>query len=1733
MSGPSSKICDGHLDGAISSRNYRRKHNCPRDYGNARNSLYFSSNSSPYKRKTCTHRSSLENIGTRSNIRRSRRTFFDKAHLNIPVCPMSYYIGDSVRKRRLDFREHGREMPQKRLKASNLSCDVESSKSKRSKEMVSHKYRTVDSIQRSGIAHIEKQKDIDSSDVRSRRSSRIDNSRLSSTLEINGTRSKRRDSTSSYDESSEDWTQEHVLEPRKVEKRKGLDELHKMEDTSLVKGRRKETKRYKRVDNNSDVGLEKVHIDYDAQPNSHPAGASQRSMSSSEDFNSTPARSGPEKRSEQIFTGQSSDNQRIHNAASIKVLLSVGQRSQQQIGLEDKGISNDVDGANETSNRLNPLGPSLDASKSIKLKVSESLVSGGSEQVALPIAEGMEPLEVHSACGQLNEIGSVNHEIKLNVIKERKCGLCGGDSRGEPAKYLLPVSTKRKDGQTSKDDQTAPLYSEWDAFGNEPGWLGPLLGPLGDKFGIAGVWVHQECAIWSPEVYFAGIGHIKNIRAALRRGKFLKCTRCGRPGATIGCRIKRCPRTYHLPCARFEGCYFDPKKFLMACDEHLHYFLPRLPGRRLRRNSLNIGRIRLKRQVNEWRKKAQKAAQLDAETEEKWQEKAGVDEEFLRREHKRFQRDIARVAPVMVGGGSGEYISDGWESIAGSENVVQCLKEMVIIPLLYPEAFARLGVSPPQGVLLYGHPGTGKTLAVKALVGACAKGHKQIAYFARKGADCLGKYAGDAERQLRMLFYLAEKHQPSIIFFDEIDGLAPTRSQHQDQTQKSVVSTLLALMDGIKSRGSVVVIGATNRPDALDPALRRPGRFDREIYFPLPSLLDRTAILNLQTRNWQIPQKKEIISLLANRTIGFAGADLQALCAQAVINSLRRTVSIDQLIAFASKQGNTPSLPVLSVNAVDWATALEQVSPPCSSRSAKAALSTVTCGPLPFHWLHVFLWSMTELIISLHLDKRATLPPVLDRLAMSLEETLKSRLGESWIAEFNMHRSSTEFHSDSKELEASLENIFLMTGMVSNQEVTNPLISAMKNVVYEGSKFRVMLSGKDRSWLDHFAAWLLFGFEGFVELCNLNITTMLQEGAGDISQGLIHILGTIQNKSPCVLFMPQLECWAIESTVVDSSDDYIEEEMRVSHCWNIFIQQVNLLPASLQIIFVASSTSSKDDIPHEIVEFFWGSELSVLSSKDNTSRSSVLHDGWWSYHRSIPSSWIEASSVIDMKRILMRAADGFSSLLCQKVLHHGRLAEQTLPNEVSDLAREVMPAESQEPSTPYRGFRHDVIEQNIGRDLDGSSSPPGLNDTFVGIGYKMEPGHSVSVASKHVHGVGNQSDVYSSQWTYVSVSISMIGYELLYNPDLKELRHVTSKLREGPSFRTEFLVRMKSPELNGNTEQSDHPDNIILRGLNAVGLRAYCGKYLKPRDVAEGVKEVVELLMKRIDAKVNHGKDREHYSHLFHQAAALQDKTFLWAYNLRRFDLAASRDQGIIEESSDQRAKIEDKCGPSASKVLPGVGKQMSILRTPSIATDSVQPSHCLELKAQVSGIKRADGSTSYGYEQVTAINTQSSGSMLHSNNTLTRNEQQLLGADEMFGMRCPSCLRKVSWALRKLFRKVWKSRGSKLCLDIVDEVIGICTSALAIELDQVLESRPWDILTTRSSCKNSCICRSTSDKGKIGTDSKSNKMKSKLMSCSESDSNFGNQSYMCLCSLTKFILHFPTTMESLADEKL
>ncbi|XP_053315684.1 ATPase family AAA domain-containing protein 2B isoform X2 [Spea bombifrons] len=229
-----------------------------------------------------------------------------------------------------------------------------------------------------------------------------------------------------------------------------------------------------------------------------------------------------------------------------------------------------------------------------------------------------------------------------------------------------------------------------------------------------------------------------------------------------------------------------------------------------------------------------------------------------------------------------------FDSVGGLSRHIYALKEMVVFPLIYPEIFEKFKIQPPRGCLFYGPPGTGKTLVARALANECSQGDRKVSFFMRKGADCLSKWVGESERQLRLLFDQAYVMRPSIIFFDEIDGLAPVRSSRQDQIHSSIVSTLLALMDGLDNRGEIIVIGATNRLDSIDPALRRPGRFDREFLFSLPDQKARKHILQIHTRDWNPKLSDAFLEELAEKCVGYCGADIKALCTEAALTALRR-----------------------------------------------------------------------------------------------------------------------------------------------------------------------------------------------------------------------------------------------------------------------------------------------------------------------------------------------------------------------------------------------------------------------------------------------------------------------------------------------------------------------------------------------------------------------------------------------------------------------------------------------------------------------------------------------------------------------------------------------------------------------------------------------------------------------------------------------------------------------------
>ncbi len=228
-----------------------------------------------------------------------------------------------------------------------------------------------------------------------------------------------------------------------------------------------------------------------------------------------------------------------------------------------------------------------------------------------------------------------------------------------------------------------------------------------------------------------------------------------------------------------------------------------------------------------------------------------------------------------------------YEDIGGLSDQLGRVREIIELPLKHPELFERLGIHPPKGVLLNGPPGTGKTLIARAVANESGAN-----FFSINGPEIMSKYYGQSEQKLREIFLKAEETEPSIIFIDEIDSIAPKREEVQGEVERRVVAQLLTLMDGLKERGHVIVIGATNRIDAVDPALRRPGRFDREINIGVPDKKGRKEILSIHTRGMPLgmdeDKKNDFLDEIAGITYGFVGADLAALSRESAMNALRR-----------------------------------------------------------------------------------------------------------------------------------------------------------------------------------------------------------------------------------------------------------------------------------------------------------------------------------------------------------------------------------------------------------------------------------------------------------------------------------------------------------------------------------------------------------------------------------------------------------------------------------------------------------------------------------------------------------------------------------------------------------------------------------------------------------------------------------------------------------------------------
>ncbi len=260
-----------------------------------------------------------------------------------------------------------------------------------------------------------------------------------------------------------------------------------------------------------------------------------------------------------------------------------------------------------------------------------------------------------------------------------------------------------------------------------------------------------------------------------------------------------------------------------------------------------------------------------------------------------------------------------YEDIGGLKEEIMKIREMVELPLKHPEIFETLGITPPKGVLLYGPPGTGKTLLAKAVANEA-----EANFYSINGPEIMNKYYGESERALRDIFEEAEKNAPSIIFIDEIDAIAPKREEAHGDVERRVVAQLLTLMDGLKGRGQVIVIGATNRPDDIDPALRRPGRFDREIEIGVPDRNARKEILEIKTRGMPLAEDVDL-DKIADLTHGYTGADIEALVKEAALRAVRRIVP--DIAKFEGNKLPTEVLEKLKVTMDDFMHAYKIVQP--------------------------------------------------------------------------------------------------------------------------------------------------------------------------------------------------------------------------------------------------------------------------------------------------------------------------------------------------------------------------------------------------------------------------------------------------------------------------------------------------------------------------------------------------------------------------------------------------------------------------------------------------------------------------------------------------------------------------------------------------------------------------------------------------------------------------------------
>uniref|UniRef100_A0A3Q4AUM9 ATPase family AAA domain-containing protein 2 n=1 Tax=Mola mola TaxID=94237 RepID=A0A3Q4AUM9_MOLML len=543
------------------------------------------------------------------------------------------------------------------------------------------------------------------------------------------------------------------------------------------------------------------------------------------------------------------------------------------------------------------------------------------------------------------------------------------------------------------------------------------------------------------------------------------------------------------------------------------------------------------------------------------------DEQFQRRKSKNRSRSVNRCLPMnfrkedllgihkdrmKIGASLADVDSMHidktvrFESIGGLNRHISALKEMVVFPLLYPEVFERFKIQPPRGCLFYGPPGTGKTLVARALANECSQGERKVSFFMRKGADCLSKWVGESERQLRLLFDQAYQMRPSIIFFDEIDGLAPVRSSRQDQIHSSIVSTLLALMDGLDARGEVVVIGATNRLDSIDPALRRPGRFDREFLFGLPDREARKDILKIHTRQWTPPPSDNFVEELAEKCVGYCGADIKAICSEAALCALRRRYP--QI--YSSSQKLVLDVNSIAITSKDFMCAMSKMVP----ASQRAVVS----------------------------PSKALIPAIRPLLCAALQDILHTVRRVFPHAEQGLQRRREQdvacgvpvdeliFSEDENE-----EDIF--TGQTSHSKLKTPaangLLNLNRSVLSQPTSYRprLLLQGRPGSGQSsHLAPAVLHALEKFT-VYTLDMAVLFGASTTAPEETCAQIFVEAKRTSPSILYLPHIGQWW----------ETVGPALRAT-----FLSLLSSIPAFAPILLLATCSLQYEQLSMEVQELF-------------------------------------------------------------------------------------------------------------------------------------------------------------------------------------------------------------------------------------------------------------------------------------------------------------------------------------------------------------------------------------------------------------------------------------------------------------------------------------------------------------------------------------------------------------------